>query len=252
MLNVVKISLPENCRIICISDIHTHWHEMERLLAHCNYKAGEDFLFILGDILERGDDNINALRYVMRLAEKKRVIVIGGNNDMFVHGFAVRYSDEKFRESFAKKPKRCFVEMGETIGITDFSEKLSEKRRAVYEAYKTEIDYIMNLPDAIETDEHIFVHAGIEGHDWYSMEPKKARGKRRFINRSHESDKTVVCGHFPCYAAGRQNSNLPIFDYERRIIDIDGGAGVNLAAQINALIIEKMVMSTIIVLNFCR
>ncbi len=65
MLNIVNISLPSRCRIICISDLHTHWQETKKLLEHCNYKPDEDYLFILGDILERGDDNINALRYVM-------------------------------------------------------------------------------------------------------------------------------------------------------------------------------------------
>ena len=69
MLNVIKISLPECCRILCISDIHTHWREMDKLLKQCNYCAGEDYMFILGDILERGEDNIDALRYVMELAK---------------------------------------------------------------------------------------------------------------------------------------------------------------------------------------
>ncbi len=61
----------------------------------------------------------------------------------------------------------------------------------------------------------------------------------RFVDLHHCSPKTVVCGHFPTYAIGRMNSNLPIFDFPRRIIDVDGGAGVKRAGQINALIIKK-------------
>lgn len=239
MLNIVNVSLPSRCRIICISDLHTHWQETKKLLEHCNYKPDEDYLFILGDILERGDDNINALRYVMKLAENKRVIVISGNNDMFVHDFAVGYNQEKFCGYFNKKPNRCFVEMAESIGITDFQNKPMKKRKMVYEAFETEINFIMNLPDAIETQQHIFIHAGIEGNDWHNMTTKTAKNLHRFINLNHESDKTVICGHFPCYNAGRQNSNLPIFDFKRRIIDIDGGACVTLASQVNALIIDK-------------
>lgn len=239
MLNVIKVSLPECCRILCISDIHTHWREMDKLLKQCNYCAGEDYMFILGDILERGEDNIDALRYVMELAKEERVVVISGNNDMFVHDFAVRYSEEKFHERFTKKPNRCFVQMGEAIGITDYADSTAQKRRAVYEAFRPEIDFVKGLPDAIETDSHVFVHAGIEGQDWHAMDAARAQNIKRFPNLGHESEKTVVCGHVPCYGIGRQNSNLPILDEMRRIIAIDGGAGVKQASQVNAVIINK-------------
>lgn len=96
MLNIIRPQLPECCRIICVSDIHTHWQALDELLKKCRYKAGEDFLFILGDILERGNDNINALRYVMKLSESPRVFVIEGNNDTYVTGLAMRYDDQKF------------------------------------------------------------------------------------------------------------------------------------------------------------
>ncbi|MBP1544466.1 MAG: metallophosphoesterase [Oscillospiraceae bacterium] len=240
MLNIVRPCLPESCRIICVSDIHTHWRELDELLKKCSYKKGEDYLFILGDILERGSDNINALRYVMELCEAPHVIVTEGNNDTYVTGLALRYDDEKFLERFAAKPDCCFGEMAAQLGISDFSVDTAAKRKAVYEAYKKEIDFIHSLPEAIETDEHIFVHAGIEDRDdWENCGQYDVMLIKRFIDKSHRSPKTVVCGHFPTYAIGRQNNNLPIFDNERRIIDIDGGAGVKPAQQLNALIIDK-------------
>ena len=239
MINVVRPPLPEQCRIICVSDIHTHWRELELLLGQCAYKAGEDFLFILGDILERGEDNIAALKYVMELAKAPRVIVIGGNNDTYVTGLALRYDDEKFLQRFSAKPNCCFGEMAKTLGITDFSEDTAAKRRMVYEAYKEEIDFVHALPDAIETEEYIFVHAGLEGRNWTEMKDFRHMLIPRFIDRENPTDKTIVCGHFPTYALGRSNSNRVIFDTERRIIDIDGGIGVKPAGQLNALCISK-------------
>jgi len=209
------------------------------LLHQCAYKKGEDFLFILGDILERGDDNITAVRYVMELAKSPRVIVIGGNNDTYVTGLALRYDDEKFLQRFAAKPNCCFGEMAKTLGITDFAEDTAAKRKAVYEAYKAEIDFIHALPDAIETEQHIFVHAGLEGENWTEMTDFRWMLIPRFIDKENPTDKTIVCGHFPTYALGRADNDLPIIDSERRIIDIDGGAGVKPAAQLNAFIISK-------------
>ncbi len=160
MLNILRPKLPENARIICVSDIHTHWRELEALLKSCDYKPNEDFLFILGDILERGEDNINALHYVMKLCENERVLTICGNNDTYVTGLALRYDGEEFNERFGRK-RGCFGEMANSVGITDFSDNISEKRKVVYEAFKAEIDFVEGLPEAIETEDFIFVHAGI-------------------------------------------------------------------------------------------
>lgn len=238
MINILKPQLPDSCRIICVSDIHTHWQELDALLKKCGYKKGEDFLFILGDILERGSDNINALRYVMKLSDNERVYIIEGNNDMYIHGLALRYDDEKFLERFLQKPG-CFGEMAQSLGISDLCENTAEKRRMVYEHFRKEIDFVMALPDCIETDAHIFIHAGIEGENWRDMDSTRAKLVYRFYDVGHCADKTVVCGHYPCYNYGVSNTNNIIIHHGRRIIDIDGGAGVKPAGQINALIIEK-------------
>lgn len=240
MLNIINPSLSENCRIICVSDIHTHWKELHQLLEQCNYQKGQDHLFILGDILERGRNNTGTLQYVMELCKNERVHLICGNNDTYVTGLALRYDDEKFMERFPQKPESCFAEMAKAIGITDFTENTAEKRRLVYEHFKEEIEFIHSLPDAIETEDFIFVHAGIlDKPDWKDCEKYDVMLIPRFADKAHHSPKTVICGHFPTYAIGRNNNCLPIFDFEKRIIDIDGGAGVKPAAQLNALIINK-------------
>ncbi len=240
MLNIVKPTLPHSCRIICVSDIHTNWYALQQLLDKCGYRPNEDFLFVLGDILERGSDNLNCLRYMMKLAENRRVHIIEGNNDMYVHGLAVRYEDDKFLQRFGEKPNCCYGEMAAALGITDFSENTAEKRREVYQHFKAELDFMQSLPDCIETEQHIFIHAGLpDTTDWQNSDSTKVKLIPRFIERHHSAEKTVVCGHFPCYAIGRENSNLPLFDSKRKIIDIDGGAGVKRAQQLNALILTK-------------
>ena len=60
-MKIKKVALPEKCRIICVSDIHGHADDFERLLKKCEYDADNDFLFILGDILEKGNQNIKMI-----------------------------------------------------------------------------------------------------------------------------------------------------------------------------------------------
>ncbi len=239
-MKVIKRELPEKCRIICVSDIHTHAGELKRLLYKCSYNPENDFLFILGDILERGKDNLKALRYVMKLSENPKTSAIMGNNDTMCFYMAHKDSREKFLMRMKCKPVNCYSEMAAELGINDFSEEFDIKRAKVNETFKNEIDFIENLPHAIETSDHIFVHAGIEDRpDWENTEPIFAMCCARFVDLKHGSTKTVVCGHYPCYSLGRSNGNMPIIDLENRIIDIDGGAGVKSACQLNAFIIKK-------------
>lgn len=63
MINIRKIDLPEKCRIICVSDIHAHYDEFARLLRKCGYDKESDYLFILGDILERQTEYRNTALY---------------------------------------------------------------------------------------------------------------------------------------------------------------------------------------------
>ncbi len=239
-MKVIKKELPEKCRIICVSDIHTHAGELKRLLEKCGYDSENDFLFILGDILERGSGNLAALRYVMKLSENTRTEVIMGNNDTMCFYMAHNDSREKFLMRMECKPVNCYSEMASELGISDFSEDFDKKRAKVNEKFKNEIDFIENLPHAIETDNHIFVHAGIEDRtDWENTTPHFAMCCKRFVDLKHCLEKTVVCGHYPCYSLGRSNGNMPIIDLQRRVIDIDGGAGVKSACQLNAFIIKK-------------
>lgn len=69
MDKIIKIALPENCRMIAVSDIHTHWRLLDRLLKRAEYDPKNDYLVIVGDILEHGSDNIKTLEYVKALCD---------------------------------------------------------------------------------------------------------------------------------------------------------------------------------------
>lgn len=75
MMNIVKVTLPEKCRIICVSDIHAHYDEFAKLLRKCGYDKESDYLFILGDILEKGRQNIETLHFIQKLSRDKNAYV---------------------------------------------------------------------------------------------------------------------------------------------------------------------------------
>lgn len=239
-MEIIRPDLPQECRIICISDIHANLKHFKALLEKCGYDKSSDYLFILGDILEKGEENLATLRFVKELCQNERVILIMGNNDIICDRMAFCDSKERFYERLYFRPHCTLTEMGKCVGIEDFDEDFEKKRKKVGNAFKDELMFVRTLPLAIETKDFIFVHAGIENRpDWESTSEKTALSQPWFLRIEHSSPKTVVCGHFPTYNYRRANNTcLPIFDSQRRMICIDGGASTKWAAQLNALIIN--------------
>ena len=238
-MKIIRPDLPEKCRIICISDIHAYIDDFKSLLTRCNYSSESDYLFILGDIVEKGTDNISSLNYVQKLCRNPKTVFIQGNNDTMPCHMAFKDDKSRFLDRLSSRPTNTFTQMAESIGITDFNNNFEEKRQAVIEAYRSQLDFLQNAPIAIETKYFIFVHSAIENRpDWENSDPQVVQALPWFLRHEHQQPKTVVCGHYPTYNFKRGNSsNLPIFDTEKRIIDIDGGMGTKSAMQLNALII---------------
>ena len=239
-MNIVRPALPESCRIICVSDIHAYLDDFKSLLKKCSYDPNADYLFILGDIIEKGPDNVSTLNYVQNLCRNPKAIFIQGNNDTMPCHMAYKDDRSRFLDRLKHRPTNTFVQMAEASGITDFTENFEEKRQKVIETYKTQLDFLQSAPLAIETKDFIFVHAAIENRpDWENSAPHVIQVLHWFLRHEHCQPKTVICGHYPTYNFRRGSStNLPIFDDNKRIIDIDGGMGTKSAMQLNALIIN--------------
>lgn len=240
-MKTVELSFPKTCRIICVSDIHANREAFDRLLGGCGYEPGEDYLLLLGDILEKGSENLQTLRRVMELLENPRVFLIKGNNDTMCEGMAWYYAREDFFYWLERRPVNTYSEMAGKIGISDFETDFEEKRAAVNGAFAKELEFIRELPHAIDTEDFLFVHAGLENRPDYRNSGEWSVMKNDwFLRKEHCLDKFVVAGHMPCYCYGRSgNTNLPIIDRAKKIIDIDGGASVKRFGQINAFIMQK-------------
>ena len=198
MMNIVKVTLPEKCRIICVSDIHAHYDEFARLLRKCDYNNESDYLFILGDILEKGRQNIETLHFIQKLSCDKKCVCIKGNNDTMVSRMAFDDEKEKFLERLTYRPVNAYMQMAESIGITDFTTDFDNKRNAVNEKFDGELSFITELPLAIETEKYIFVHAGVENRpDWENSSEQFVLCAPWWIRSGHALDKYVVVGHFP-------------------------------------------------------
>lgn len=81
MKAVVKIIATENNRrVIAISDIHGSLRLFKRLLSRVSYNKN-DVLILVGDLIEKGEQSLETLRYIMQLSKVQEVYIVSGNCD---------------------------------------------------------------------------------------------------------------------------------------------------------------------------
>ena len=73
-------------RKFCISDIHGQYKAFIDVLKKAKFKLGEDHLYILGDLIDWGDDSIKVIKTIMRWEQKYpgTIFVTIGNHDLMM------------------------------------------------------------------------------------------------------------------------------------------------------------------------
>lgn len=243
MRSVIKLDLPEKCRLLAVSDIHTAWQTFDSLLKKAGYDPQKDYLVIVGDIVEHSSDNIRTLEYVKALCDKSdKVVCLLGNNDTMCARMAYTYDFERFQQQFYRNEHNTFREMANTLGYKDCWEgNWLEIRERVVEKYGELLSFVRDLPICLETQEYIFVHAGLENRpDWQNTDDTYAITVPWFMNKENPTDKWLVVGHYPTLNYKASNAScLPIIDEQKKMICLDGGIGIKHICQLNMLVISK-------------
>lgn len=237
---IKNLSIPNDSRIIVISDIHGELQLLKELLEKINF-SDEDYLIINGDLCEKGSNSKGVIRYVMGLtAFNNKVHVTEGNCECIVE--KLLNEDYKLINYLCNRKRSLLNEWLEEQNF--FILKNSDVKKVkhiIMEYYSNEIKWINNLPTAIETDNYIFVHAGLEDiKDWKKTNRYTAITMQTFLRKSHQANKFVIVGHYPVinYNLSIPNHN-PIIDKTKKIISIDGGNVIKKTGQLNAFIIKK-------------
>lgn len=225
------LKFPANNKIYITSDIHGGKHLLEELVS----KVEKDsFLFLIGDFIEKGEDSLGTLEYVYELSKSSKVFVTIGNND---HALlrALEPGNLDFFINRLDKPTSIIYQMKKKLNISD--PFLLQKEINI--VYRHLIEFLSSLSTYYIIDKFLLVHAGINK----TIENSNLRdfiGQDNFYNHGHETDYTVICGHYPTamYHIDEYNNSI-LIDEEKRIICIDGGYKETNLGQLNMLEIRK-------------
>lgn len=231
-------------KIFVVSDIHGHCSILKEALANAGFQKEnpEHLLVCCGDYFDRGDENIETLKFFERL--KNKVLLRGNHEDLLekllqtgkIQSHHYLNGTMKTLEEFFGKH---FVDpVDDTI---DFSGKTSTVDR-IFEFFDELLDYY-------ETENYVFVHGWLP-KDCKKSENLKGLSKQkwdeaRFTRWTEKYDdnppifgKTLICGHMPTFYANMGDKSKNIYDifYGNGLIAIDAGTADT--KHINVLVLE--------------
>ena len=234
-----RLTLPQGRRIIAISDVHGNLAYLRGLLEKVRFST-DDVLILVGDLLEKGPQSLDTLRYVIGLAKTHEIHMVSGNCDWWVPLMFEVGPLEGNLWYINNKPYCLARQMCAELGIPvthDMDYIAMRDTLAVH--YKEEFDFLRAMPEIIETEHYVFVHGGLPEGDPDSWDAWHCMKYDNFLRETpRHFNKWVIVGHWPVMLY-RENivCASPVFDREKKIISIDGGCVLKDDGQLNALII---------------
>jgi serine/threonine protein phosphatase 1 len=174
-------------RYFAIGDIHGCLDKLMALMGLIDIDWGVDALVFMGDYIDRGPDSRKVVDYVMGLREKhERVVCLRGNHEAMFLNYLDRREEEIFLCNGGRNTLRSY-------GILPDA----EDRKAMIPP--KHIEFFRTLLPFYETEEYLFVHAGVRpGIPMELQDPFDLIWIRHeFFLSSHGLKKSVVFGHTP-------------------------------------------------------
>lgn len=229
--------------IYVTSDLHGCDPELlQRLLKHANF-AEDDFLFVLGDVIDRGEQGAELLLW---LTQQPNVQMILGNHEAMMLSCDFLF-EEVTEESLDRLQKEQmlllenWLENGAAPTITGLRRLL----RRDPELVQGILDYLRDAPlyerVRVGKKRYILVHGGLGGFDpGKSLDdytPTELLWVRPELEERYFDDATVILGHTPTeyYGASNRGRMLRTDTW----LDIDTGAAMGRSPMLLRLGDEK-------------
>ncbi len=240
-VKIQKLNIPRQARVIAVSDVHGNLPFFTALMEKISLTP-DDYLVLLGDMLEKGTQSLALLRHIMSLQQTHNIIYVCGNCDgLVLRFFNGDHWDEGFFKNYLRDHPECIIrQMADEIGFEHWTD-LPALRVAVRTHFADIWNLLDNLPHIVETEDYLFVHGGLsslEGMD--KLNAWDVMKNDYFYDQGYSFPKYLVVGHCPVTLFHKEiPSAAPIIDHERKILSIDGGCVLKLDGQLNALMMQN-------------
>lgn len=200
-------------RTLVISDIHGELELFEELLQKAEYDDTRDQLILLGDYVDRGPDSREVLNRVVELKNRGAIVLSGNHDAMMV---AAVDGEPGAKERWERN--------GAIPTLQSYDPKIESMTIPINEHFMDHVAFLRELDYYHETEEYIFVHAGVQpGTSVEKTNPYTLIWIREDFYQVYTGDKSIVFGHTPTFLLQGDDDHNVYFG-DNRIIGIDGGA----------------------------
>lgn len=252
-VQIKKLEYPASGREIVISDIHANLQLYQKLLQKLHYIPNQDRLILLGDLIEKGNQNLEMVHFVMKQVKEEDVHCIMGNCDFIAKNVLFSYRLSFLRSVLYSRKNSLIHEMAAKLDISYETMPMDRYCQCLREHFLEELSFLNDLPHVIESEDRIYAHAAISSEECYGKDFKEVMAQPMFLKRNNSFHKTVVVGHMPVTEYCTTIANFdPIYDAQQNIWSIDGGNVVKEGGQLNALIFDHGTVSTERIDDLCE
>ena len=195
-------------RILAIGDIHGNFKKLSSVFNKINFNSQQDFLILLGDYVDRGEENLHSLQWAMKISELPNVVALRGNHEQMMLDF---YTEGSFQSTIwllngGKKTKAELDEWSKhDKNFLDKALKFISERPLYYRMF-------------IGKQEYIFCHAGLKpGIPLEAQTADSLLWIRDEFYYYYDGAAEVVVGHTPTPYLGKipgsakqEDSYLPV------------------------------------------
>jgi serine/threonine protein phosphatase 1 len=175
-------------RLLAVGDVHGCNHLLRRLLDLVSMDPQADTLVFVGDYLDRGPDVRGVIDTLIALQERcPKVICLKGNHEAMFLDYYVEGRDEEL-----------FLYNGGWETLNSYGMTIADARTG--EGFPEDhLRFLSDLALVHETEECLFVHAGLRPHIPIAEQEEKDLLwiRYEFIESDWDFGRTVVFGHTP-------------------------------------------------------
>ena len=175
-------------QILVIGDMHGNFTRLLSVFHKINFDERQDLLILLGDYIDRGDENMRCFRWAMEMSEKPNVVALRGNHEQMMLYYYL---------------------LGETEGYI-WLPNGGYKTKAEFDiwcqrdptAFKRALTFIDERPYyyrlEVNGKEYVFVHAGLDPKRPLDEQDEESLLwiREKFYN-GYKGDANIICGHTP-------------------------------------------------------
>lgn len=200
-------------RTLVVSDIHGELYLFEELLNEVNYNHESDQLILLGDYIDRGPMSKDVLNRVIELKKSGAIVLRGNHDDMMIKA---AYGELEVRDRWERS--------GGITTLKSYDQSIQTMTIPNSQIFNEHVEFLKGLDYYYESDDYIFVHAGIQPDTLlHKTDPNMFMWIREEFYQKYEADKNVVFGHTPTSIIQGKGKHGVYFG-ENNIIGIDGAA----------------------------